>query len=243
MITPKCCNFNYDILHVLAQATFLSFMMQTFQEYLKHRISERLPGMDAQKLMAPLPVAGKLNARQFQPASEDFRNNSVLVPIINWKQIPEIVFTLRAQGINHGGQISFPGGGKEGDESIVETALREAQEEIGLRQTGVEIVGNLTPLYMGHSDNMITPVVAFLNNEQQFTPNPNEVEEIFAVSISELYKESNLANEEWNLRGVPFKVPFWKIHRVPLWGATAMMLSELLVLYRDYSQEMKKRSD
>lgn len=216
--------------------------MQTFQEYLKNRISDRLPGLEAQKLMAPLPITGIPNARQYQPANEDFRNNSVLIPIINWKQTPEIVFTLRARDINHGGQISFPGGGKEGNESIIETALREAQEEIGLMDTGVEIVGNLTPLYMGHTDNMITPVVAFLNAEQQFTPNPNEVDEIFTVSISELYKESNLANEEWNLRGILFKVPFWKIHRVPLWGATAMMLSELMVLYKDYSIQMKKNT-
>lgn len=184
--------------------------------------------------MAPNPVNGVNSSRIYEPANDDFRNSSVLIPLITWKEELEVVLTLRTQSINHGGQLSFPGGGKEGDESIVETALREAQEEIGLHTSGVKVAGQLTPLYVGHSDNMVTPVVAFLDHEQRFTPNPNEVDEIITVPISKLIEEQHLVEEDWDLRGTPYRVPFWNIHRVPLWGATAMMMSELVELYKEF---------
>lgn len=184
--------------------------------------------------MAPEPKNGSNSRRNYEPASDDFRNSSVLVPFIAWKEELEIVLTLRTQSINHGGQLSFPGGGKEGDESTEQTALREAQEEIGLHTQHVDIVGQLTPLYVGHSDNMVTPVIAFLREPQEFTPNPNEVDEILTIPFTELVEEHNLMEEEWELRGTPYRVPFWNIHRVPLWGATAMMMSELVELYKQF---------
>lgn len=187
--------------------------------------------------MAPSPLDNSLSTSHYKPTHSNFRNSSVLIPIISWKQELEILLTLRSADINHGGQISFPGGGSEGSETVEETALREAQEEIGLQPGKTDVIGLLSPLYVGHSDNMITPVVAFLNEAQKFTPNPNEVEEIFTVSLSDLVVESNLLDEEWDLRGSPFKVPFWNIHRVPLWGATAMLLSELMVLYKEFQNQ------
>lgn len=213
------------------------YYMKKFQNFLLTRISDSLPGLEAQKIMAPSPLKGTNSLRNYTPEDRKFRSSSVLVPIKNWEEEPEIVLTLRVKSINHGGQISFPGGGREGNETVIETALREAQEEIGLINEGVEIVGELTPLYVGHSDNMITPVLAFLNTKQTFTPNPNEVEEIFSVSLSDLAKKAHLTDEEWDLRGISYKVPFWNIHRVPLWGATAMILSELLVLYSEFLEK------
>ncbi len=208
--------------------------MNTFQEFLTKRLNAALPGRDAHQKMAPFPKTGRPNKTHYQPANDDFRNSSVLVPFICWKEELEIVLTLRAADINHGGQLSFPGGGKEGHETVEETALRESQEEIGLHRQGVEIIGKLTPLYVGHSDNMVTPVVAFLNQPQTFTPNPNEVEEVFSVPITKLIEEHNFVEEEWDLRGTPYHIPFWNIHRVPLWGATAMMMSELVELYKEF---------
>ena len=209
-------------------------LQKKFHNYLQTKLNAPLPGREAQSKMAPNPVNGKNKTKHYKPANDDFRNSSVLVPIVSWKEELEIILTLRTQSINHGGQLSFPGGGKEGDETIVETALREAQEEIGLHQDGVHIIGQLTPLYVGHSDNMVTPVIAFLEQEQFFTPNPNEVDEIISVPISQLLEEQNLVEENWELRGTPYRVPFWNIHRVPLWGATAMMMNELIELYREF---------
>ncbi|MTI86774.1 MAG: CoA pyrophosphatase [Balneolaceae bacterium] len=190
--------------------------------------------------MAPNPKNRKNAPRNYEPQHDDFRNSSVLVPLRDWNGELEIVLTLRTASINHGGQISFPGGGREGDETIEETALREAQEEIGLYPESVEVAGTLTSLYVGHSDNMVTPVVGFLNKPQKFTPNPNEVDEVFSVSLLELAGDNNRNLEEWDLRGVPYNVPYWSIHRVPLWGATAMILNELIELYREFIAAREK---
>ncbi len=212
-------------------------LQNKFHNYLQERLKSRLPGRPSQQKMAPHPLNGRNTLRNYEPANDDFRNSSVLVPLISWKDELEVILTLRTQDINHGGQLSFPGGGKEGDETIFETALRESQEEIGLHKHGVHIAGTLTTLYVGHSDNMVTPVVAFLEEEQHFTPNPNEVDEIISVPLNKLVEEKNLVFEEWDLRGTPYRVPFWNIHRVPLWGATAMMMSELIELYQDFLNE------
>ncbi|SMO96507.1 NUDIX hydrolase [Gracilimonas mengyeensis] len=205
-----------------------------FQQFLKHRLQEPLPGRAAQEKMAPQPKNGTNPHRNYEPANDDFRDNSVLVPVVGWKEQLEVLFTLRTASINHGGQLSFPGGGKEGHETVEETALREAQEEIGLRPENVTIVGELTPLYVGHSDNMVTPVVAILHHEQRFTPNPNEVDEILSVPLADFHSGDRLITEEWKLRDIPYRVPFWDIHRVPLWGATAMMMSEFVEITRDF---------
>lgn len=209
-----------------------------FYDFLQKRLNKSLPGINAQKKMAPHPTNGKPSKTHYEPANDNFRNSSVLVPFIAWGDQLEIVLTLRVPSIKHGGQLSFPGGGREGNEDAIETALREAHEEIGLNTRGVEIAGTLSPLYVGHSDNMVTPVVAFLNEEQEFTANPNEVAEILHVPFNELVKDHNLIKEEWDLRGRAYHVPYWDIHRVPLWGATAMMMSELVELYKEFEIEM-----
>lgn len=187
--------------------------------------------------MAPHPKNGENNPQNYEPANDDFRNSSVLVPVITWKKELEILFTLRTKSINHGGQLSFPGGGKEGDETIEETALREAQEEIGLDPENAEVIGRLSPLYVGHSDNMVTPVVALLTKEQEFTPNPNEVDEIITVPLKDFVDDQLLVSEEWELRDVPYHVPFWDIYHVPLWGATAMMMSEFMEICQDFFKD------
>lgn len=209
-------------------------LQNNFYNFIQNRLDSNLPGRSAQNLMAPHPVNGAPSKNHYEPGDDDFRNNSVLVPITLWKEEPEVVLTLRTESINHGGQLSFPGGGKEGHETVDETALREAQEEIGLHPEGVCIAGHLTNLYVGHSLNMVVPVVGFLTEKQRFTPNPNEVDEILHVPLSKLAMEDYIVEEEWSLRGIPYMVPYWDVHRVPLWGATAMMLSELVVLYKEF---------
>lgn len=208
--------------------------MKTFQSFLQQRLQSQLPGKPAQNLMRPQPWNERKNDMTYKPETDNFRNSSVLVPIITWKEEPEIMFTLRTAGIKHGGQISFPGGGREGDETIEETALREAHEETGLKPDNVEVIGNLTALYVNHSENMVTPVVGFLKKEQEFCANPNEVDEIFTVPISKLINSDFARTEDWKLRELDYKIPLWDVHAVPLWGATAMMLSEFIELYKEF---------
>ncbi|MCG8371917.1 MAG: CoA pyrophosphatase, partial [Balneolales bacterium] len=117
--------------------------------------------------MRPYPSVYKNPSfKSFSPEVNGYRNSSVLAAIITWKTELELILTLRTSGIKHGGQLSFPGGGQEGEETYEETALREAHEEIGLNINSVTTIGRLTPLYVDHSNNMVTPVVGFIHEEQ-----------------------------------------------------------------------------
>lgn len=213
----------------------LSLGMHSFIEHLRTRLQDSLPGYEAQQKMQPIPSdqLGSYN-RPEAPQSVTYRNSSVLVPILMWPQEPALLFTVRTAGIKHGGQISFPGGGQEGNESHEETAIREAHEEVGLHPDNVEVIGRLSPLYVDHSNNLVTPVVSLILKEQTFTANPNEVDQIFDVPFSLLASDSTRVTEEWDLRKRLYTVPFYDVHQVPLWGVTAMLISELVELYREF---------
>lgn len=174
--------------------------------------------------------------RQMDPP-EGVKQSSVLVLLFpNEDEKLELTLTLRSNDIDHGGQISFPGGRAHKGESSIETALREANEEIGLDPNQVQIIGQLSDLYVSHSNNLVTPIVGFTGSRPKFKANPAEVEEIFTVELDSLLHKKNLTVENWNLRSNSYKVPYWDVHRVPLWGATAMMLNELLELTREYQE-------
>ncbi|MDX1636879.1 MAG: CoA pyrophosphatase [Balneolaceae bacterium] len=163
------------------------------------------------------------------------RQSSVLVLIYpNDEAVLELLLTLRSSEIDHGGQISFPGGRSEDGETPEETALREAREEVGIDPESVHITGRLTKLFVSYSNNDVTPVVGYMEEQPALTLDRREVEEAFSVELESLLGKKNLTVEDWNLRNHTFKVPYWDVHRVPLWGATAMMLNEFLELYREF---------
>lgn len=204
--------------------------------FLSNRLQKNLPGRDAQIEMAPKPVSeGEM--REMDPP-KDVKQSSVLVLLFpNDEKELELILTLRSNDIDHGGQISFPGGRAHKGENSVETALREAEEEIGIAPESVSIIGKLSDLYVSHSNNLVIPIVGFINERPEFKIDPREVEEVFTVELESLLHKKNLTVEDWNLRSHTYKVPFWDIHRVPLWGATAMMLNEFLALIREFKEE------
>lgn len=205
------------------------------EEQLKHG---NLPGLASQVKMAPEPVSQNAEMRKLEAPSSANASSVLILLFPNSKDNLELILTLRASNINHGGQLSFPGGRSEKEETEVETALREAKEEIGIKPDNVHIAGLLTKLYVAHSDNYVTPVVGFLDYTPELTLNPAEVEEAFSVEVESLLGKENLTVENWDLRkSSTYKVPYWDVHRVPLWGATAMILSEFLELYKTYKQE------
>lgn len=195
-----------------------------------------LPGKNSQLKMAPEPLAGG-SLRKMEPP-DDADPSSVLVLLFpNSDKKWELVLTLRSSEINHGGQISFPGGRAESGENVRQTALREAREEIGIVAEEVTVLGQLSELYVSHSNNRVVPVVGFQERRPEFNINPAEVEEVFAVELDSLLHKKNLTVEDWDLSSHTYRVPYWDVHQVPLWGATAMMLNELLVLYREFLEK------
>lgn len=212
--------------------------MHQLIQFLKQRLSKKLPGRDAQIRMAPKPIQeGEI--RQMDPPG-DARQSSVLVLLFpNEDNETELVLTLRSNNIDHGGQISFPGGRAEVGETAQQTALREAKEEIGLAPEKVTVIGELSNLYVAHSYNLVTPVVGYTNERPNFKINPAEVEEVFAVELDSLIHKKNITVEDWDLHSYTYKVPYWDVHEVPLWGATAMMLNEFLDIYREFLNQQE----
>lgn len=204
-----------------------------FYRFLQRRSKEELPGRDAQMKMAPVPLDPDFVLPHQQ--SDTAHPSSVLIPLFpDENDDLHVIFTLRTETIRHAGQISFPGGRRENRESLRETALRETEEEIGVHRDHVQLACTITPLYLHRTDNQITPFVGFLEKKPELIPNPAEVKEAFTIPMNLLFSKENFVVEKWELSHATFRVPYWNIHDVPLWGATAMMMNELLELYKEF---------
>lgn len=206
---------------------------QPFIKFLQTRLQEPLPGYIGQQMMAPLP------AKTYLPPEQALYRTSAVLALLCYRHHhlePELVLTVRSSDLkNHSGQISFPGGRCERDESVEEAALRETFEEIGLYPSNITILGNLSPIYVPVSTSLIHPVVGLYQGLPEPIPERNEVEEVFFVPLSEFLNPERFQKGRWTMLGMEVDVPFWDIHpRVPLWGATAMMISELLALYEEF---------
>jgi 8-oxo-dGTP pyrophosphatase MutT (NUDIX family) len=117
-------------------------------------------------------------------------------------------------------------------ESAVETALREAEEELNIAPAEVQVLGELTPLYIPPSNYCIYPVVAATERRPDFRPSPHEVAEVIEVPLDHLLDLRNIKKEKWPLRGIEVTVPFYYYQGHKIWGATAMVLAELLDLVK-----------
>ncbi len=212
--------------------------MVDFATFLSRALSEQLPGWEAQQRMMPRYRDG--SHRVFSPPP-DARQSAVAV-VISGGQRPSVLLTLRsAQLRHHRGQISFPGGRIESGETPRDAALRELREEVGIEPTLVVVLGSLTSLYTPPSNSAIVPIVMSCAYPLECRLDAAEVEESFWVELAAL--SDTAIEEEWELPYGRMIVPHWRIHRrVPLWGATAMILSELLALYRRWIMQPESLS-
>ncbi|WP_238804567.1 NUDIX hydrolase [Emticicia aquatica] len=134
----------------------------------------------------------------------------------------------------HGGQMAFPGGRVElKDKNIQATALREAQEEIGIKATDVKIIQNLTELYIPPSNLYCQPVLGYLPYRPDFYPDEREVAGVFEVTISEILDPSIVQVRTVETRGIKFETPCFVIQEQIVWGATALMIAELIEVLKD----------
>jgi 8-oxo-dGTP pyrophosphatase MutT (NUDIX family) len=131
---------------------------------------------------------------------------------------------------SHRGQISFPGGSMDPGEDAVAAALREADEELGVQPASVIVLGQLSPLYIPPSGFCIYPIVAYTPRRPDFNANVSEVAEVLEVPLSHLVKPATRCEETWEIRGAPVRVPYYAFETHKVWGATAMVLCELLSL-------------
>lgn len=202
--------------------------METFARYLRSALEGELPGISVQRRMMPRYHDGTYRIIEPGPLS---RKTAIAVVLCAG---PAVLLTLRSQRLRyHRGQISCPGGRIEEGETVVQAALRELWEEVGIASEEVDVLGMLSPLYTPPSDSVIMPVVVWWNGRELQHVQQEEVEEVFTVPLDMLRRAP--IEEEWCLPYGQMIVPHWRVHRtVPLWGATAMVLVELLWFYEQW---------
>ncbi|WDE10081.1 CoA pyrophosphatase [Thalassomonas haliotis] len=153
---------------------------------------------------------------------------AVLVPLVEKPDSLDVLLTKRASHLkHHGGQISFPGGKAEPeDENLIATAIREAEEEIGLSPDNVEVIGQLNP-YRTISGYIVTPIIGFVPGNYSYHADDNEVAEIFQVPLQHFLNSHNHQTLQAMLHGRQHQVHFMPYQHYNIWGATAAMLKDL----------------
>lgn len=189
-----------------------------------------LPSFDittAHQAMLPL---GRPISRPKQ-LSGNPRIGSVMLLFYCYKNTLHLVLTKRRDELKaHGGQISFPGGRQDAGESLEETAVRETSEEIGVEAGDIEIIGTLNQVYIPPSDFQVYPFVSWVSSGKKptFIPSEDEVSEIIEVSIDYLLNPAIRKTERRKFRGELYDVPYFDVYGHQVWGATAVILNELI---------------
>jgi 8-oxo-dGTP pyrophosphatase MutT (NUDIX family) len=198
------------------------------ERVLERAFAEPLPGVEAQRTMAPRPRAGWRPGRY----PEDCRRGAALLLAYPWGEdaSAHVLLTLRSgELVHHASQVSLPGGEVEPGESIEQAALREAREEVGVDPSSVTVLGRLTPLHVPVSRYVIHPCVAIARSRPPLAPRTAEVARVLEVPLRELCEPSHALSEarpEARLESVPF----FDVAGERVWGATAMVLAEFLSL-------------
>ena len=183
----------------------------------------------AQNMMAPRPRAS------VRPPEKKGSPNqgAVMLLLYNKNHSLNILLTKRQANLSyHPGQVSFPGGTHEDKETFLETALRETYEEVGIEPDNLDVLGNLNSVYIPPSDFMVYPFISWHNSLPICTPCNDEVAEIIEVPINEFFKDGAKSSETRINNVSEITVPYFSIQEHKIWGATAMILSELLERFK-----------
>ncbi|MGB7294383.1 MAG: CoA pyrophosphatase [Candidatus Aminicenantales bacterium] len=197
-------------------------------ETLEERLRRPKPGLISQLKMVP---GHRRDDKTYQEVGDSCHKAGVLVLLYPKNARLHIVLTRRTANVaHHQAQISFPGGHKDSHETVLETALREAEEEINVPSSSIRVLGELTPLYIRPSDYCIYPIVAAAESRPEFRPSPHEVAEVLEIPLDHLLDGQNVRREIWPLGGLEVSIPFYFYQGHKIWGATAMVIAELLDL-------------
>ncbi len=209
----------------------MTHQYQAFIKTLRDRLQGPLPGFESQKKLEPVTRKKYLETADISKA----RPSGVMLLFFPENNEARLIFMKRTEynGV-HSGQISFPGGRyEEFDKNLRQTALRETHEEIGVRPEMINIVGKLTQLYIPPSNFIVEPWVGYLNEKPDFIPDPDEVSEIFSVPLSKLLDKNALQTKPIRTTSGRVDVACYYVNQRVIWGATSMILSEMLDVIRN----------
>jgi 8-oxo-dGTP pyrophosphatase MutT (NUDIX family) len=205
--------------------------LREIESILRKSLAKTLPGIEAQMRFAPELLRNAWRTGQLPTES---RQAAALLLLYPHDTGPAVALTVRASGLaRHPGQISLPGGATDPGETLAEAALREASEEIGVDPASVRILGELTPVHVIVSGFTLHPVVGVTDRRPEFTPAPEEVEEVLEVSLEHLRDASRIRQGTRIREGVAIEYPYFDLLGHQVWGATAMVLGEFVCLLTD----------
>jgi 8-oxo-dGTP pyrophosphatase MutT (NUDIX family) len=198
---------------------------------LRERLSGTLPGLEAQLKFMPTPPRTGWKPGEFP---SDARMAAGLLLLYPGERGASVPLTVRASGLRrHAGQISLPGGATDPGETLVQAALREAHEEIGVDPARVRVLGELTPVYVLVSGFTLHPIVGITDERPSFAPAVHEVEEIIEVSVADLQDASSIRHGTRTREGLAIEYPYFDLMGHQVWGATAMILGEFICLLQE----------
>lgn len=183
-----------------------------------------------QDALSPFNLVTGTRRPRVPPAGVRSRAAAVLVPVLLAPDGPQLLYTARSSSLrHHPGQISFPGGSRDPeDESLLETALREAREEINLERQAVDVVTTLEDVYIPPSNFTVTPYVGLIRGSVELQLDPREVTTILIVSLRELMSPSALRAAVQERPGLRMEAPMFLVQGHEIWGATAIITGLLL---------------
>lgn len=224
----KLLNFTVIILLIV-----LKLMTMELIDKLKKQLLKPLPGRTAHKKMKPVLPNGK-KFPELEP--QNAIKSAVLILLYrkdkNW-HFPLIQRPIY-DGV-HSGQIAFPGGKEEEtDTNLIATAIREANEEVGISVEKVNVVGELSDFFVPVSNHLIRPVIGYCQDQPIFIPDRREVDHVIEVPLHQLLDTTLLKEKEITAAsGYKLVSPYFELENKVVWGATAMMLSEFVEVLND----------
>jgi len=196
-------------------------------------LAQDLPGMSAHVRMTANPARFK---KYYQP-NKDTREAAVMLLLINTTPDLHVLFIKRPNHPKdpHSGQISFPGGRLESEDANYEAcALRETYEEIGVNPSDVKVLGALSKLYVFASNNMVFPFVGYLDAQPDYVIQEAEVDKVISVPVTYFDQKDVLRSKDITVRGHTLRdMPYYDLEGHTLWGATAMIFTEWIEIWRN----------
>ena len=217
----------------------------------EHLAAEQRTGLDLASVIAGLKARGMAGAPTHTPSPREeeievldgldltgrLRSSAVLIALFEEAGEARVLLTRRSTRLSsHRGEVSFPGGRADTGESMTEAALREAEEEVHLDRSIVEVVAHLHPIVTLASSSLIQPVVGVLAHRPVVVASPSEVDRVFDVSLAELLAPGVFHEERWRRPERPsprspdgsFPLWFFEVEGEMIWGATGRLLVDLL---------------
>ena len=198
---------------------------------LEEKLNKPLKGMASQLLMAPKHRLAEMEDAKNKIKHARYSGVMILF-FVNDNEELCIVFIRRSDYVGiHAGQMGLPGGRyEEKDENTLQTALRETFEDIGIEPEKIKVIGRLTGLYIPPSNFHVDPYIGFLAEKPDYKIDTREVKNVVELKVSDFFSANAIQWKDFKTHGSEklTSAPFYKIGETEIWGATAMIISELL---------------